>query len=228
MSRLHELLSSGIIGNMCINCASHTSIEWQVGCILVFKIPIIIAVIEKQHFLKPHCSCKYLTSWYHGIWDGMAFNQGSKHCLWGCKNIAGEEVNALNLFLEMQLATLDHFYLELLSLPSFMRCSKLLVHAARQLCKSDWITWFLPLWCCSAVGWLQGVTGILIWHLLLPTKIFPLASAGVGSRNWSHHNINDIILLLLRKKRLRFFSAKTVIQVAEKLAGRTCSSWDYE
>lgn len=120
------------------------------------------------------------------------------------------------------------FLLRAASLPSFMRCSELLLHAARQFCKSGWITWFLPRQCCSAVGWLQGVTWILIWHLLLATEIFPLASVGVGSCNWSHHNIDDIILLLLRKKRLRFFSAKAIIQVAEKLAGRTCSSWDYK
>lgn len=74
-----------------------------------------------------------------------AFNQGRKQNLWDCTCIAGKEFTLSNS-LEMQLANLGHLYLQLhfMRHSVFYRCSKLLVQAARQLCKSGWITWFLP------------------------------------------------------------------------------------
>lgn len=104
ISRLHELLSSGIIGSMCLNCASHTLTEWQISCLLVFKMPIIIAVIEKKHFLKWYRSWECLTVlvlWYMGQYGSIlsAFNQGSKQLSMGLQRHSWRRIHPLEFVL---------------------------------------------------------------------------------------------------------------------------------
>lgn len=76
----------------------------------------------------------------------------------------------------------------------------------------------------DAAGWLQGVTWMSVWHLLLAPEIFSPASA--GSFSWSFPDVDSIILPLLRKN--KFFSAEAIIQRPEKLPGRTWNTWDYK
>lgn len=52
----------------------------------------------------------------------------------------------------------------------------------------------------DAAGWLQGVTWMSVWHLLLASEIFSVSSG--GSFNRSFPDVDSIILLLLRKKKL--------------------------
>lgn len=112
----------------------------------------------------------------------------------------------------MHLANLDHLYLNcfLWDIRSFTGCSKLLLQAARQLCKSDWITWLLPP-SCSRMS--PGCNLNVSWT----PEIFSLASA--GSFNWSFLDVDSIILLLLMKKKFKFFSAEAILQGPEKLQG---------
>lgn len=58
------------------------------------------------------------------VWPNLtSFTQCSVQYLWSCEGIAGEEPTPLNLFLETQLARLDHLYLELFSALFFIDMS---------------------------------------------------------------------------------------------------------
>lgn len=127
-----------------------------------------------------------------------AFNQSRNQNLWDCTGIAGEEFTPLNL-LEMQLANLGHLHIpttvfyEMFCLsqdvPSFY--SRLQGSFANLVGSPG----FSHL---DAAGWLQVVTWMSVWHLLLAPEIFSLASA--ASFSWSFSDVDSILLLLLRKK----------------------------
>lgn len=78
----------------------------------------------------------------------------------------------------------------------------------------------------NQIGWVQGVTWMSVGRLLLVPEIFSLDSA--GPFNWSFSDVDSIILLLLMKQKIKFFSAEAILQGPEKLAGRTYNTWDYK
>lgn len=121
-----------------------------------------------------------------------AFNQGRKQNLWDCTGILTFEFvrNATGKPGSFISTTVFYETFCLLQhIPSFY--SKLQGSFANQIGSPGFSHH-------DAAGRLQGVAWMSVWHLLLAPEIFPLAST--GSLNWSFPDVDDLILLLLRKK----------------------------
>lgn len=122
-----------------------------------------------------------------------AFNQGRKQNLWDCTGILTFEFVSNATGKPGSFISITVFYETfclLRDIPSFY--SRLQGSFANQIGSPGFSHH-------DAAGRLQGVTWMSVWHLLLAPEIFPLASA--GSLNWSFPDVDDLILLLLRKKK---------------------------